>query len=71
MTNSNTNEIAKEHDESEYWTYGKPYGRLTPVYNIDGKIRGTEHGSAQYLIDTYHMEILKAYKYICEISTHK
>jgi len=60
----------KNHEDNEYWSYGKPYGSLTPVYSIDGEIRGTEHSSAQYLIDTYGMSILDAYKYVFEISTH-
>jgi len=62
----------KEHSENEYWTYRNcnSRGNATPVYSIDGEIRGSEHGSAQYLIDTYDMNILDAYNYVREISTH-
>lgn len=61
----------KQHDENEYWKYDNEYKRmLIPVYFVDGQIRGSEHGTAQYLIDNYGMSITEAYKYVHEIGSH-
>lgn len=59
--------MIKNHENNEYWTYGK---KSTVLYHIDGKLR-TFAMSCQYLMDKYNMSISESGKYVSEITNHK
>lgn len=60
------------HGGNEFFTYKiwEDLG-LKRVFHIDGHIRGTQHGAAQYMKDEYGLSIEDAYKYVYEITAQK